>query len=64
MAKAADYNKMDYGTGSTRFDGFRSHLKVGMAAPDFEIEKLDGGSLKLSDFRGKKHVVLEFGCIT
>ena len=29
------------------------HLKPGDAAPDFEVETLDGGSLRLADLRGK-----------
>lgn len=34
-------------------------LKVGDAAPDFEVTDHRGGRVKLSDFRGKK-VVLWF----
>ena len=34
-------------------------LKPGERAPDFELASLDGGSIRLSDFRGKK-VVLNF----
>ncbi|MEE8238896.1 MAG: hypothetical protein V3R13_02270 [Nitrososphaerales archaeon] len=64
MAIAQEYNKSDYGTGSGNFDAFKSHLRVGGEAPNFTIKRLDGGSMKLSDFRGKKHVVLEFGSIT
>ncbi len=64
MAIAQDYNKSEYGTGSGHFNSFKSHLRVGGEAPDFTIKRLDEGSVRLSDFRGKKHVVLEFGCIT
>jgi peroxiredoxin len=35
------------------------NLKVGNAAPDFNVETLDGKTLKLSDFRGK-YVLLDF----
>ena len=38
-------------------------LKVGDAAPDFKMQYFDGKDLKdvsLSDFRGKKNVVLAF----
>ena len=35
-------------------------LKVGDAAPDFELETHDGKKWKLSDMRGKKNVVLAF----
>lgn len=35
-------------------------LKVGDDAPDFELRTHKGGTVKLSDFRGKKNVVLAF----
>lgn len=38
-------------------------LKVGDMAPDFELPAVEGErrlSIKLSDFRGKKHVVVTF----
>jgi len=35
-------------------------LKVGDEAPDFELRSHRGGSIKLSDFRGKKKVVIAF----
>jgi len=35
-------------------------LKVGDVAPDFELRTHKGGTVKLSDFRGKKNVVLAF----
>jgi peroxiredoxin len=35
-------------------------LKVGDEAPDFELSSHRGGSVKLSDYRGKKNVVLAF----
>lgn len=35
-------------------------LKVGQAAPDFELMNQDKNKVKLSDFRGKKKVVLLF----
>jgi peroxiredoxin len=37
-------------------------LKVGVQAPDFELEDADGKAVKLSDFRGKK-VLLDFSMI-
>ena len=35
-------------------------IKVGQLAPDFTLENMDGKPLSLSDFRGKKSVVLVF----
>lgn len=37
-----------------------THLKVGMPAPDFTMNDTGGKPVKLSDFRGKKTVVLAF----
>jgi peroxiredoxin len=38
--------------------------KVGAPAPDFEAVLLDGGSVRLGDKRGKRHVVLMMGAVT
>ena len=38
----------------------KTHLKVGQAAPDFTMNGTDGKPYKLSDFKGKKTVVLAF----
>jgi cytochrome oxidase Cu insertion factor (SCO1/SenC/PrrC family) len=37
-----------------------THLKVGDPAPDFVLTDTEGQTVKLSDFRGKKNVVLAF----
>jgi len=37
-----------------------THLKVGDRAPDFELTDTEGQKVRLSDFRGKKNVVLAF----
>ncbi len=37
-----------------------THLKVGDAAPDFTLPDQNRNQVKLSDFRGKKNVVLAF----
>lgn len=38
----------------------QTHLKAGDAAPDFTLNDTNGTPVKLSDFRGKKNVVLAF----
>ena len=38
----------------------KTHLKVGDTAPDFTLPNTKGEPVKLSDFRGKKQVVLAF----
>ncbi len=43
---------------------FKNSLRAGEEAPDFELPNLDGARVRLSAFRGKKHVLLEFGSIT
>lgn len=37
-----------------------THLKVGDTAPEFNLTDTSGNPVKLSDFRGKKSVVLAF----
>lgn len=38
----------------------KTHLKVGDPAPDFTLSNTKGEQVKLSDFKGKKNVVLAF----
>jgi cytochrome oxidase Cu insertion factor (SCO1/SenC/PrrC family) len=38
----------------------KTHLKVGDAAPDFTLTDTGGKPVKLSEFKGKKNVVLAF----
>jgi peroxiredoxin len=43
---------------------FKNSLRAGEEAPDFALPSLEGERVRLSDFRDKKHVLLEFGSIT
>lgn len=45
-------------TGLSAFDTLR--VAIGTVAPDFTLESKDGGRVTLSQFRGKKTVVLVF----
>ena len=35
-------------------------VQLNLPAPDFELEDFNGRSVRLSDFKGNKHVVLVF----
>ena len=43
---------------------FKNSLRAGEGAPGFELPALSGETVSLSSFRGRKHVLLEFGSIT
>ena len=40
--------------------GVARALEVGDKAPDFTLPSTTGGKISLNQFRGKKHVLLEF----
>jgi cytochrome oxidase Cu insertion factor (SCO1/SenC/PrrC family) len=46
--------------GFAAFSPTEAKVKVGDEAPDFELSDSTGRAYRLSDFRGKKPVVLEF----
>jgi cytochrome oxidase Cu insertion factor (SCO1/SenC/PrrC family) len=47
-------------TQQTRPAAPKTHLKVGDAAPDFTLPATDAKTYTLSEFKGKKNVVLAF----
>lgn len=61
---AEDYNFKHFHAGILFEDGKRTFeakgICAGEIAPDFELPKVGGGSLRLSDLRGKP-VALHFG---
>jgi len=50
-------------TGPTN-PGATMAAKVSVAAPEFEASTLDGKVVRLSEFRGKRHVVMMTGAVT
>ncbi len=58
------YNRHSFGQSGQTPANFDSVVQVGTQAPDFTLTDLDGQKVSLSDYRGRKHVVLEFGNIT
>jgi peroxiredoxin len=49
-----------YNPGTLKPVDSNTKLKVGMKAPDFALPSLTGEKIKLSDFKGKKNVVISF----
>ena len=64
MEKPDHYNYDSFGQCDLAAPDFRAVAKIGSQAPHFTLSRLDGEQVSLSDFIGKKHVLLEFGSIT
>lgn len=58
------YNRHSYGQCNIERPNFRGVAQIGTKAPEFTLTDLDGNEVSLANFRGKKHVLLEFGSIT
>jgi peroxiredoxin len=66
MSLGEPYNYQSFSRSSAegKSNEFKTSLRAGDDALDFALPSLDGEQVRLSDFRGKKHVLLEFGSIT
>ena len=64
VREAYNYESFSRSESAGKSIEFRTSLRAGEEAPDFELPSLDGDRVRLSAFRGQKHVVLEFGSIT
>jgi len=59
-----NYESFSRSESTGKADEFKNSLRAGEEAPDFELPTLEGERMRLSNFRGRKHVLLEFGSIT
>ena len=64
IIEAYNYESFTRSESVGKSNEFKGSLRAGEDAPDFELPTLDGDRVRLSAFRGKKHVLLEFGSIT
>ena len=59
-----NYETFNRSESSAKAADFTTRLRAGEAAPDFSLPTLDGETVRLSGFKGSRHVLLEFGSIT
>ena len=64
MVSEYNYKVFTRSESAAKSDEFKNCIRAGEEAPDFELAAVEGGRIRLSEFRGKKHVLLEFGSIT
>jgi peroxiredoxin len=60
LAASAQFEGRIYGLGELKSVDSEAKLKVGDKAPDFSLPSLSGGPVSLSQFLGKKNVVISF----
>ncbi|MBI5569161.1 MAG: peroxiredoxin [Desulfomonile tiedjei] len=60
QGRSAGLDKDIYDPGKMKPTASQTKLKVGDAAPDFSLPDISGNAVKLSEFRGKKNVILSF----
>ena len=59
------YNLEEFTAGANLTNpGESMPAKIGAAAPEFEATTVDGGIVRLSDFRGQRHVIMMTGAVT
>ena len=46
------------------YNQFKTRAMLGELAPDLSLPTVDGQEIRLRDFLGRKHLVLEFGALT
>ncbi len=63
MAEGQDYNYYEFDPKGTNFSTFKQIAHAGEEPVDFTLPSIDGGTVTLSELRGKP-VVIEFGSIT
>ena len=61
---AYNYHTFNRSESSNKAGDFAWRLRAGEEAPDFSLRTLEGDTVRLSGFRDRKHVLLEFGSIT
>jgi len=62
--KVAFAKRMLMGYRKQRKEAFRDTLKPGDPMPDVKLRTTEDATFDLSDFFGKKNIVVEFGAIT
>jgi len=60
MARSTAYKENLYDPGQLKPVDSRLKVKAGQTAPDFTLPAIDGRKISLSDYRGKKNIVLSF----
>lgn len=61
---AYNYATFNRSEGAGKTNEFKDLLRAGDPAPDFVLSTPEGEQVRLADFRGRSHVLLEFGSIT
>jgi hypothetical protein len=64
VLEAYNYKSFSRSESAGKSNEFKNSLRAGDEALDFELPTLQADRVRLSNFRGGKHVLLEFGSIT